>query len=163
MAHHSIIPSLRALLTSCCCCLIAKSCLTLLRSLDCSPPGSSVHGISQARNWSGLPFPSPGELPDPGIKLTSPALAGRFFTTEPPGMPAHFLAIILKCVCLVFSSVWGPILPPNWESRLSEALTILLMLPYFWVPQCPTHRRGSIVFLEWGNEKYAQIHKIKST
>ena len=34
---------------------------------------------------SGLPFPSPGDLPDPGIKPMSPALAGRFFTTEPPG------------------------------------------------------------------------------
>ena len=40
--------------------------------------------------WSGLPFPTPGDLPDPGIKLTSPAspaLAGGFFTTEPPGKP----------------------------------------------------------------------------
>ena len=39
---------------------------------------------------TGLPFPPPGDLPDPGIKLTSllsPALAGRFFTTEPPGKP----------------------------------------------------------------------------
>ena len=35
--------------------------------------------------WSGLPFPSPGNLPKPGIKLESPALEGRFFTTEPPG------------------------------------------------------------------------------
>ena len=35
--------------------------------------------------WSGLPFPSPGDLPNPGIKLTSPALAGGFLTTEPPG------------------------------------------------------------------------------
>ena len=35
--------------------------------------------------WGGLPFPSPGALPDPGIELASPALAGRFFTTEPPG------------------------------------------------------------------------------
>ena len=35
----------------------------------------------------GLPFPSPGLLPDPGIKPTSLALAGRFFTTEPPGKP----------------------------------------------------------------------------
>ena len=38
-------------------------------------------------HWSGLPFPSPGDLPDPGIELGSPALAGRFFTTEPPGKP----------------------------------------------------------------------------
>jgi len=35
--------------------------------------------------WSGLPFPPPGELPDPRIEPMSPALAGEFFTTEPPG------------------------------------------------------------------------------
>ena len=55
--------------------------------MDCSPPDSSVHGISQARI---LEFPSPGDLPDPGIKLTSLmflALAGGFFTTETPGKP----------------------------------------------------------------------------
>ena len=38
-------------------------------------------------SWSGSPFPSPGALPDPGIQPTSPSLAGRFFTTEPPGKP----------------------------------------------------------------------------
>ena len=54
--------------------LVAKSRLTLCNSMDCSPPGSSVHGISQARILEWLPFPSPGDLPDPGIKLTSPAL-----------------------------------------------------------------------------------------
>ena len=37
--------------------------------------------------WSGLPFPFPGDLPDPEIKPMSPALASRFFTTEPPGKP----------------------------------------------------------------------------
>ena len=41
--------------------------------MDCSPPGSSVHGISRQEYWSGLPFPSPGDLPNPGIKPTSPA------------------------------------------------------------------------------------------
>ena len=40
--------------------------------------------------WSGLPFPSPGDLPDPGIEPVSPALAGRFFTTEPPGKPVRY-------------------------------------------------------------------------
>ena len=38
---------------------------------------------------SGLPFPSSGDLPDPGIEPGSPALAGGFFTTEPPGKPLH--------------------------------------------------------------------------
>ena len=37
--------------------------------------------------WHGLPFPSPGDIPNPRIKPMSPALAGRFFTTEPPGKP----------------------------------------------------------------------------
>ena len=67
------------------CCLVSKSCLTLCDPMDCNPPASSVHGISQAKYWSGLPFPSPGDLPDPAIKPTSPASAGGFFTTDPPG------------------------------------------------------------------------------
>ena len=37
--------------------------------------------------WSGFPFPLPGDLPDPGIETMSPALEGRFFTTETPGKP----------------------------------------------------------------------------
>ena len=47
-------------------------------------------GFPRQKYWSGLPFPSPGDLPDPGIELASPALAGRFFTTEPPGKPTSF-------------------------------------------------------------------------
>ena len=70
-----------------CYCLVAKSCLTLSNPVDCSPSGSSVHGISPQEYWSGLPFPFPGDLPDLEIKPLSPALAGRFFTAETPGMP----------------------------------------------------------------------------
>ena len=55
--------------------------------MDYSPLGSSVRGISRQEYWSGLPCPPPGDLPDPGIKPTSPALAGGVFTTEPPGEP----------------------------------------------------------------------------
>ena len=43
--------------------------------------------FSRQEYWSGLPFPSPGYLPDPGIEPTSPALAGGFFTFEPPEKP----------------------------------------------------------------------------
>ena len=76
----------------CCCCLVSKLCPTLCDPMDCRPPGSSVHGISQARiNWSGLPFPSPGHLPNPGIKPVFPALASVFFTAQPPGKPANYL------------------------------------------------------------------------
>ena len=52
--------------------------------MDCSPPGSCVHGISQARVLSGLPFPSPGDLPDAGIKPGSPTLQADALPSEPP-------------------------------------------------------------------------------
>ena len=44
-------------------------------------------GFPRQEYWSGLPFPSPGDLPDAGIELMSPALAGGFLRTEPPGKP----------------------------------------------------------------------------
>ena len=44
-------------------------------------------GFSRQEYWSGLPFPSPGNLPDLGMGPMSPKLVGRFFTTEPPGKP----------------------------------------------------------------------------
>ena len=46
--------------------------------------GFSIHGISQTRILEWVAIPSPGDLPDPGIELSSTALAGGFFSTEPP-------------------------------------------------------------------------------
>ena len=66
---------------------ITQSCLTLCNPVDCSIPHSSVHGIFQARIWSGLPFPFPGHLPNPGIKSGSPALQAQALPSEPPGKP----------------------------------------------------------------------------
>ena len=71
-------------------CSVAQSCPTLCNLTDGSLPGSSVHGILPARTLeSGLPFPPPGGLLDAGMepKSDSPVLAGRFFTTGPPGNP----------------------------------------------------------------------------
>ena len=44
-------------------------------------------GFSRQEYWSGLPFPSPGDLPDPGIEPRSPALQADALTSEPPGKP----------------------------------------------------------------------------
>ena len=49
----------------------AQSCLTLCHPMDCSPPGSCIHGILHARTLEWVAFPSLGDLPDPGIKLVS--------------------------------------------------------------------------------------------
>ena len=57
--------------------------------------GSSVVGFSSKEYWSGLPFPSPGDLPDLWIKPISPALAGTFFMTELPRKPI-FLTVDMK-------------------------------------------------------------------
>ena len=68
----------------------AQWCLTLCHPMDYSPPGSSVHGISQKEYWSRLPFPPPGNLPDSEIKPTCPVpltLAGTFFTIALFGKP----------------------------------------------------------------------------
>ena len=76
------------LLLICLACLHAKSlqsCVTLCNPMNCSLPGSSVHGFSRQEHWNGLPCPPLGDLPNPGIKSTSfmsPALAGEFFTTS---------------------------------------------------------------------------------
>ena len=53
---------------------------TLCDPMVCSPPGFSVHGILQQEYWSGLPFPSPGDLPDPGNRTQVSCMAGWFFT-----------------------------------------------------------------------------------
>ena len=66
----------------CVCVLAAQSRPTLCHSKDCSSPGSSVRGILQARMLEWVPSPPPGDLPDPGVKPESPALADGFFTTS---------------------------------------------------------------------------------
>ena len=63
-------------------CTHAQSSPTLGSPIDCSPPGSSVHGIFQARILEGVPFPTAGDLPHPGIEPTSfvfSTWAGGFF------------------------------------------------------------------------------------
>ena len=55
-------------------------------------------GFLRQEYWSGLPCPPPEDLPNPGMELTSPALAGEFFTTEPTGKPVcvvHLLKTLL--------------------------------------------------------------------
>ena len=87
-------------------CLVAQLCLTLCNPMDYSLPGSSAHGIFQARTlgtvvcqaplsiglsrqefWSELPCPPPRDLPNPGIEPGSPALEADSLPPEPPGKP----------------------------------------------------------------------------
>ena len=53
--------------------------------MDCSPPGFSVRGIRQGGILEWVAIPSPGDLPDPEIKLGSPVLQADSLPSEPPG------------------------------------------------------------------------------
>jgi len=92
---HGPLPMLRKLnlcaFPSLCACMrsVTQLCPTLWDPTISHQAPLSM-GFSRQEYWSGLPFPPPGNLPDPGIKPVSPALAGEFFTSEPPGKP-HFL------------------------------------------------------------------------
>ena len=71
--------------------VVAKSCLTLCDPMDCSPQAPLSMGVSRQEYLSGLPFPPPGDHPDPGIEAWSPALQVDSLLTEPPGKPMYTL------------------------------------------------------------------------
>ena len=73
-------------------------CPTLCDPMGRNLPGFTIHGILQARNWSGLPCLPPGDLPDPGIEpmsLMSPELASGFFTTSANWEPIAGLRLLI--------------------------------------------------------------------
>ena len=75
--------------------------------MDCSPPNSSVRGFSRQEYRSGLPFPTPGTLPNPGICISC---IGRWIsTTEPPGKPS-FKVALLKTEILESKSPYGHVM-----------------------------------------------------
>ena len=88
--------------------LFVQSC-PICNPMDCSPPGFSVMAIFRQEYWSWLPFPAPRDLPNPGIKLMPPALAGVFFTIFTmredciyisPHMYIHIYNIYIHLYCI---------------------------------------------------------------
>ena len=76
------------------CVCVTQSCLTL-----CDPQAPLSVGCSGKEYWSGLPFPTAGDLPEPGIKptsLVSPALAGEYFTTVPHRKSINKIVCVLS-------------------------------------------------------------------
>ena len=66
---------------------VAQSCPTLCDPMDCSLPAPPSMEFSRQEYWSWLLFPSPGDLPNPGIEPGSPTLQADALPSEPPGMP----------------------------------------------------------------------------
>ena len=72
--------------------LVARSCLTLCDPNDCSPQAPLSIEFSRQEYWSGLPFPSPGDLPNSGIETKSPALQADSLLSEPPEKPLSLVS-----------------------------------------------------------------------
>ena len=94
--------------------------------MDCSPPGASVHGILQARILEGVAIPPPGELPNPGIEPSSPALQADSLLLSHLGSAGDALTMSKRTTDL--QTLWTEHIKPR-SSRLSPRLRFSLRLP----------------------------------
>ena len=103
--------------------IVTKSCPTLLTpwNVACQAPLST--GFSRQQYWSGLPFPSPGDLPDPGIEPGSPALQADSLLTELWGKPQNGS---FRCW------LWIQLSPNTFILPMSLYLKWLSFLNYYW-------------------------------
>ena len=102
--------------------LLAQSCPTLCDPMNCSPPGSNLFkGFSRQEYWSGLPFPSPGDLPDPGIEPSLLHWQADSLLSEPPRKPLFYLHI-------------SPITKPCWLCLLHVTPSSLYHITAFIQP-----------------------------
>ena len=113
---------------------VAQSCpWTLCNPMDYSPPGSSIHGISRQEYWSELPLPTPGDLPNPGIKPRSPALQADSLLSEP-----QHVFILLFPNCLGESIIY-------WHSLLEKEMATHSSVLAWRIPE--TGEPGGLPFM----------------
>ena len=109
--------------------LVAQSCLTLYHPMDCSPSDSSVHGVLQARIVEWQVIPSPGDLPNPGIKPRSPALQADSLPCESPGKPKYMYVLscfsrVQLCMTLWTAACQAPLTMVFSKARILEWVAI---------------------------------------
>ena len=114
---------------------VSQSCLTLCNPMECGTPGSSVHGIFQARILDWVVISYSGDLPDQGVKptsLTSPTLGGGFLTTMPPGKLQIYPQLFTNTLC-------------NPMDYSKPGFPVHHLLPK--LTQTPVHRAGDAIQL----------------
>ena len=124
-------------------CLVAQLWVTLCDPMDCSPPVSSVYGIFQARTCTGLPFPSPGALPHPGIKLDLLHWQADSLPLSHQGSPCSLFRAWLLLLFYTF-----PI--SNFNKSLQQASFKISFLVSFYVLGC----KALTEFLSNSNSTY---------
>jgi len=126
-------------LSSFCCCLVTKLCLTLCNPMDCSSPGSSIHGISQAMmlEWVAISFPRVSSWPKDRTWVS--CIAGGVFTTEPPLIPNNSVQFQRETAAKVQVSVWIIVCLHMHEVRsvhMSVSMSLCIcscVFEYIWV------------------------------
>ena len=152
--------------------------------MNCFPPGSLSIGFPKQEYWSGLPFPSPGSLPNPGIKPRSPTLAGRFFTAEPPILLFFFFFFfffwgnhILFSLCVLIHHYYSFLrillnftifLPSTLLQIWKFEAFLMKMFPAFAFlyqskvgPACPTSCKANLLTSGCGEGKYCIYYRAK--
>ena len=118
-------------------CWVMSNSFVTLWTVACQAPLSLGFPIQE--NWSGLPFPSPGDLPNSGIEPMSPVLAGGLFTTEPPGKLPNliiFSACLISLKHLTALTIDYPLGPGNFSSLSFIHLPSDLPFPMYYVIKC---------------------------
>ena len=125
--------------------LVLWLCLTRCKPTDYSPPGFLSIGFSRQEYWNGLPFPSPGDLPDPGMEPGSSALQADSFLLEPPGNPIYKTDPQFFCTQWLKLARGLPFLPRYHHlGKLSVSLPKMSLL--FWLLNIHCSASYKIVF-----------------
>ena len=111
----------------CLVCTVAQLCPTLCDTMDGSPQAPLSISVSRQRYWSEMPFPSPGDLPYPGIEPKSPALQADSLPSEPPGKSISIYTIYLWVYELIYHEGFGQEgrWCLNWTSNAPSAKELL--------------------------------------
>ena len=125
--------------------LVTWPCQTFWNLMDCSLLGSSVQarGFSRQEYWSGLPFPSPGDLPNPGIGPWSPALKADSLLSEPPGK----LITLYDLIFLLHE-------PLSWKPEEGQMCVLVCMC----VCVCVWKLNSVFKHLIWASWTFLPIH-----
>ena len=104
---------------------VAQSCPTLCNPRDCRLPGSPSMGFSRQEYWSWLPFPSPGDLPNPGIEPRSPTLQADSLLSEPRGKLWENPDLFLWLMFILFVFPGDPIPHNPWVAHQKQMQSAL--------------------------------------
>ena len=112
------------------CVSVARSCLTLCDTMDCSPPGSPSTGSFRQEYWSGWPFSSAGDLPHPGIEPGCTALQAGYLLSESPVQFSR--SVLSDSATPRVTTREAPKSKDTWIKKKEKRKPVRLLGPHQW-------------------------------